>query len=619
MTYSLSWRIFCVRLDGLPLAIELAAARVKLLPPQAMLARLGRRLELLRGGARDVPDRHQTLRQAIAWSYNLLEAGEQTLFRRLAVFAAGCTLEAAEAVYQAVDDSATGEGPSLEMLDGVASLVDKSLLRQEEQVNGEPRFCMLETIREYGLECLTASGEEHAVWRAYADYYLALIEKVEPELVGPEQAVWLGQLEAEHDNLRAALHWAEARGEVETGLRLAGALCQFGLVRGYLSEGRERLARLLALAGLATRPMVRAKALTSAGNLAHNLGDFAAARMLFEDSLALWRESGDKRGIATSLNDLGWVAWWQGDYTAARALSEEGLMRWREIGDKQGIATSLNNLGWVAHHRGAYTAARALHQESLTMRQELGDKRGIAFVLTNLGWAVHKQGDYERATVLLEEALALFQEVGVKQLFAFASACLADIVHDQGDARRAIALLEESVTLFRDIGDKYGLAFALGVFGTITHAQGDDGRALALYEESLRLRREIGDKWGIAAVLTRLGTVVHEQGDDGRATAFYEETMALCRELGDQHGLAGCLEDQAGVAVAQQQLERAVRLLAAAAALRAAIGAPLSSGERARYERNVSAARAGLGEAAFAAAWAMGEATPLEHSITPCS
>ena len=227
----------CVRLDGLPLAIELAAARIKLFPPQAMLARLGRRLELLRGGARDVPDRHQTLRHAIAWSYDLLEAGEQALFRRLAVFARGCTLEAAEAVCQAVDDPAAGPGQSLEVLDGVASLVDKSLLRQQEQASGEPRFRMLETIREYGLECLTASGEEPAVRRAHADYYLALAEAAEPALTGPEQATWLERLEAEHDNLRAALQWAEESGEAEIGLRLAGALCQFWLMRGLSARG----------------------------------------------------------------------------------------------------------------------------------------------------------------------------------------------------------------------------------------------------------------------------------------------------------------------------------------------------------------------------------------------
>ena len=301
----------CVRLDGLPLAIELAAARIKLLPPQAMLARLGRRLELLRGGARDVPDRHQTLRHAIAWSYDLLEASEQVLFRRLAVFAGGCTLEAAEVVCQAVDDSAAGPGQSLEVLDGVVSLVDKSLLHQEEQASGEPRFGMLETIREYGLECLTASGEEHAIRRAHADYYLALVEAAEPALTGPEQATWLDRLETEHDNLRAALRWAEESGETGIGLRLAGALCQFWLGRSYLSEGRERLTRLLLLAGAFAGTTARAKALTGAGHLAHNLGDYAAARARLRRA---WRfgESSEIRVALPphSITSGGWRGIW---------------------------------------------------------------------------------------------------------------------------------------------------------------------------------------------------------------------------------------------------------------------------------------------------------------------
>jgi predicted ATPase len=605
----------CVRLDGLPLAIELAAARIKLLPPQAMLARLGRRLELLRGGARDVPDRHQTLRQAIAWSYNLLETGEQALFRRLAVFAMGCTLEAAEAVCQAVDDPAAGPGQSLDVLDGVASLVDKSLLRQAEQASGEPRFRMLETIREYGLECLTMSIEEPAVRRAHADYYLALVEEAEAALTGPDQATWLERLEAEHDNLRAALRWAEEGEEAEIGLRLAGALCQFWLMHGHLREGQERLARLLGLAGASPRTVARTKALMRAGHLAHNLGDFTAARALFEESLALWRELGDQQGIATSLNDLGWVVLCQGDYAVARSLSQEGLALWRELGDQQGIATSLHNLGRVAHCQGDYAMACALHQESLALRQELEDKRGIAFSLTHLGWAMHKQGDYRGATALLEEALALFQEVRVKQLFAIASAILAEVAHDQGEDGRAAVLIEQSVTLFRELGAKQEVALALSIFGTIAHAQGDNGRALALLEESLALQREIGIKWGMATTLNHLGMVVHARGDDGRATVLYAESLALCRELGDKHGLAECLEGLAGVAVAQQHLERAARLLGVAAALREAIGAPLSPRERVWYDRDMSTVRAGLGEAAFAAAWATGKAIPLEHVI----
>jgi len=605
----------CVRLDGLPLAIELAAARIKLFPPQAMLARLERRLELLRGGARDVPDRHQTLRQAIAWSYDLLETGEQTLFRRLAVFARGCTLEAAEAVCQAVYALAAGPGQSLEVLDGVASLLDKSLLRQQEQASGEPRFRMLETIREYGLECLTASGEESVVRRAHAAYYLTLVEAAEPALTGPEQATWLERLETENDNLRAALHWAEESGEAEIGWRLAGALCQFWLMRGHLREGQDRLARLLGLAGAPPHTAARAKALTRAGHLADNLSDYAAAHAFFEESLAIRRELGDTGGIAAVLNDLGWVAWRRNDYTAARTLSEESLVIWRQLGDKKGIATSLHNLGWVAYHQGNYAAAHALFQESLALRRELGDKWGIAYELSHMGRTAHRQGDYRRATALLEEAVALFRDMGMKQYFAYASTHLAAVAHDQGNNERTMALLEESLTLLRDIGDKDGLAYTLSILGTVVHTQGDDERATALHEESLGLWMAIGFKWGMALALSRLGTVAHAQGDAGRATALYEESLALRQELGDKHGLAECLEGLAGVAVAQQHLERAARLLGAAESLREGTGAPLSPRERARYDRDMSAVRAGLGEVAFAAAWVTGKTMPPEEVI----
>lgn len=256
-------------------------------------------------------------------------------------------------------------------------------------------------------------------------------------------------------------------------------MCQFWLTRGYLREGREWLARLLRLGETSVSPAVRAKGLAGAGHLAHNQGDYAAARRLFEASLALWRELGDSRGIATALNDLGWVAWRQGDYTAARTLSAESLVRWRELGDSRGIATSLTNLGRTAHHQGDYTTASALHQEGLALRQEVEDLRGMALSLAFLGWTVSRQGDYARAATLLEEALALFRDLGMTQLVAFAASVLAEVVHAQEDSRRAMVLLEESVRLFRDLGDKWGHVFSLSVLGTVVHAQGDARQAPA--------------------------------------------------------------------------------------------------------------------------------------------
>jgi predicted ATPase/class 3 adenylate cyclase/Tfp pilus assembly protein PilF len=605
----------CVRLDGLPLAIELAAARIKLLPPKALLARLGSRLELLRGGPRDLPARHQTLRRAIAWSHALLDAGEKALFRRLAVFVDGCTLEAAEAVCNAAGDPSTGSGCALELnvLDGMASLVDKSLLRQEEGVDGEPRLRMLQTIREYGLECLTASGETEATQRAHAGYYRLEAEGAEPELTGSQQVMWLKRLEQEHGNLRAALEWMEENQDAEAGFQLGGALWRFWLVRGYLSEGRERLERLLALAGASK--LARAKVLLGTGTLAQNQGAYVVAQSLFEESLAIWRELGDQRGIATSLNHLGWVAWHLGEPAAARSLSEEGLAIWRELGDRRGSATSLTNLGYVAHHQGDYTAAHALHQEALDLRRALGDPRGIAFSLENLGWTVYKRGDYQQATMLLEEALALFRELGEKELLAWGLSLLADVAYHQGDYGQATVLLAESLPMLRAVGVKFDLAVALTFQGNIAYEQGETGRAMTLYAESLALQREIGDKWGTATSLARLGHVAQKYGDAGRARGLYAESLALQRELGNKHGIAECFEGLAEIAMAQGQRERAARLLGAAEGLRDVLGAPLPAGERARYARYLAAIRGELGEAAYVEVWAAGKGMTPEQAM----
>ena len=367
----------CIRLDGLPLAIELAAARIKLLSPQAMLARLENRLKLLTGGARDLPNRQQTMRGAIAWGCDLLGEDERMLFRRLAVFVGGFPLEAAQALCQTDDQH-------LDVLDKIGALVDNSLLQQREQADGEPRFTMFETIREYGLEQLEVSGEASLIRRQHASFFLKLAERAEPELSGTNQEMWLAQLETEHDNLRAALHWAKESEETEMSLRLAGALWRFWLVRGHLGEGRERLTDILTAAGSSSHTAALAKALTGAGTLAHNQGDYIAARSLYEESLAVWQEVGDKAGVADALNNLGWVAWRQSDYIAARALSEKSLALHQELSDKKGIAHSLNNLGWVAHFQGDYAEARSFHERSLTLRRELGDKRSIAFTLNNL-------------------------------------------------------------------------------------------------------------------------------------------------------------------------------------------------------------------------------------------
>jgi predicted ATPase len=427
----------CVRLDGLPLAIELAAARVKLLPPQALLARLGHRLQVLTSGARDAPVRQQTLRSMLAWSYNLLDAQEQRLFRRLSVFVGGCTLEAVEGLYTAL-----GEMPA-DVLDGVASLIDKSLLRPSEQEGGEPRLLMLATIREYGLEVLASSGEMESTLRAHAHYYLRLAKDAEVEIGGPRQAAWLNRLERDHDNLRAVLQWSleqagnkeaiENERSMETALRLGGALRSFWVVHGHISEGRSFLERALAVREGIKAP-VQAKALIVAGHLAFIQSDYDRAEPLFQQSLVLYRQLEDQPGIAFALSLLGSVAWTKGQMAAARALTKEALAIARQVDDMERIANALFILGLVSSSQGEYDGARALFEESVAIHRVLGNKQGIAHALSQLAQVLLvSQGDLARVSLLLEECLALSQEVGFKEGIAAYYCVCGQLALSQGD------------------------------------------------------------------------------------------------------------------------------------------------------------------------------------------
>ncbi|HEY0385727.1 MAG TPA: protein kinase, partial [Pyrinomonadaceae bacterium] len=399
----------CRQLDGLPLAIELAATRVKLLSARAMLARMSHRLALLTGGARDLPARQQTMRRTIAWSYELLKPAEQLLFRRLSTFVGGFTLEAADAVCNAEGELAT------DILDGIGALVDESLLlRQEREADAEPRFTLLETIREYGAEQRLLSDEADALARRHAFYFLALAERAEPLLTGPEQVSWYARLDCEHDNLRAALRWARENNEPEAGLRLAGALWRFWEVRGHLSEGRGWLETLLVM-GEAASPAVRAKALSRAAALERDQGDYTQALNLFNQAHVIYAELGDRWGVAQTLNGLGYIEHEQGDYAQATRYYEQSLALFRELDDRQATAYLLNNLGNVAKEQADYTRAAAIHEQALALFRSLGDKRGLAASLSNLAEVASYQGDYERATLLQHESLAFKREIGDKR------------------------------------------------------------------------------------------------------------------------------------------------------------------------------------------------------------
>jgi predicted ATPase len=471
----------CARLDGLPLAIELAAARVKLLSPSAMRTRLASRLRLLTGGARDLPARQQTLRQAIDWSYYLLNPSEQKLFRRLSVFLDGCTLEAVESVCDTKSDL------GLDVLDGMASMVDKSLVQQIEQADGEPRFLMLETIREYALEKMAESGEEPATRRAHAAYFLVLAEEGAANL-----SEWLDRFEIEHDNFRTALDWLIKTGEAEWGLRLGAALFRFWEMREHLTEGRDRLEKMLKLGGAAPASKARLRALFAAGILAGEQGDYTNADALIKQSLDIARQLADKRSIAVSFNALAVITRDRGDIEASRSLFEESLALWRELPDRMDVARALSNLANVVELQGDFTHARSLYEECLSISRALGDSTGIAWALNHLGDVARDQGDLVIARSLYEQSLATFRELGDRWGIAGSLADLGNLAREQRDYGAADSLYRESIREFQELEHKRGLARLLECFACSAAAQSQPKRSLRLAGAAAALRQGLG-------------------------------------------------------------------------------------------------------------------------------
>lgn len=556
----------CHRLDGMPLAIELAAARVPVLSVEQIAARLDDRFRLLTSGARTSLGRHQTLRAAIDWSHDLLSEQERVLLRRVSVFAGGFALEAAEAV-------CAGHGvPKGEVLDVLTQLVNKSLVAVE-TYPGEARYRLQETVHQYSGQKLAEAGEDGESRARHRSWYLRLAERAEPELQGTEQRVWLRRLETDHDNLRAALASA-IQDEAEAALRLAGALWWFWHVRGYMSEGRAWLSK--ALAGSATAPSrARAKALCGAGFLAWRQAEFERAEVLGLEGLTLYRALGDRSGMASAFSLLEHVARSQGDHARAAAQAEESLALFRELGDMWGIAASLMALGNAARLEGNHVRAESLLKESVGLYEQLADSSGRAAALHFLGLAARDQGDYARAE----------------------------------------AVTRESLRLARDLGDTSRIAFSLHSLGLVARDRNDLAQAEALFAESLTLFRELEDTWGVTTALVSLAVVAQRQGDDARAAALLQESLALRNGLGDRPGIAECLEGLAGVALRQNQLERAARYLGAVEALRQLLNAQVLSAYQADHDRAVSTVRKRLGKKAFETACAAGRHMSMDSML----
>ncbi len=605
----------CAHLDGLPLALELAAARLTVLSPALLLRRLTPRLPTLAGNARDLPERQRTLRATLDWSHALLGAGEQAMFRRLAVFAGGCTLPAVDAVCTAGAglDAPAVAGDAVERL---GALLDQSLLRREDGAGGEPRFAMLEIVREYAAEHLAASGEEAGIRRAHAAHYLALAEGAEPELSGPGQLAWLGRLEDEHDNVRAALAFARDSGDAAMVLRLAGALWRFWSVRGYVSEGRRWLREAVALTTAGGEGVAaRTTALRGAALLALQAGALDEAAAAGVACLALARAHGGQIDLVDALNARGLIARQGGDYATATMCLEEALAIAPASGYRAGEAAALAELGLVAFFGGDTPRALALLERGRTLYRALGDTRALAGVLRDLGWLAWHAGDAARGEALREEALGLFRALGDTGQVAETLWTLGIGAQSRGDLARATALHEESLALRRARGVERGAAQVLTTLAQVAlHRRAVPG-ARAMLTEALATLRRLDDRWGEAMALALLGHVELVAGDLARARSCLGEAAARYAALGNLLYLPWCLEGLAGVAVARDRAADAARLCGARQALLERLGPGLPPADPAGYAHTLAAARAALGDVAFAAAYEAGQVLPPDAAI----
>ena len=566
----------CTRLDGLPLAIELAATRMQLLSTQALLSRLDSMLHVLSSRGDHLPERQQTLRNLIQWSYELLNSKEQQLFRRLSVFAGLFTLEAIEAICAIIDND-TGE----DVLEDVQSLIDKSLLQQT--ADEEPYLYMLEAVRAFALEELTASGEIETICHAHTLYFLKLVEEAEPQFWGPQQAVWLNRLEKEYSNLRAALHWllehGDIRKHVEIALRLGGALWWFWYRRGYFIEGAAYMEKVVALADDTIPVHVRAKAFRCTGHLVATLGN-------------------NVRGDALLL---------------------ESVILFQACNDRVEMGRTYFPFGMIAAHRRDLETARLRYEEGLSIAREMNDTLGLSNLLHTLGNTMRLLGEYDQAYALFKESLALFKASGNKGAIASSRLRLAELLFMQNDISRACTLAEIALSLHKELGDSDRVAETLELLGQIALHQHDATTAHTRFQESLSIWTERISPTDIAGSLLLLASVAAYEHDYLTARILYEESLELLLDQpkgsGREDKIAACLEGFAVVCASQKEFDRAICLWSVAEALREAILIPIPPVARTAYEYAVNTTRTEVGEKYFVRLWAKGRAMTPQQAL----
>lgn len=604
----------CRRLEGIPLALELAVARLQGLPIEQLQDRLEDRFRLLTGGSRTALPRQRTLRATVDWSHDLLTEPEQILLRRLAVFAGGFSLDAAEQV------GGDRQVAPADVLDLLTRLVDRSLAHLETGP-ASGRYRLLETIREYALEKLRAAGEEPELRWRHLTYYIGFVEPAEPALRGPDQQTWLDRLHTELDNFRAAFGWSLRQQDPEPALRLASALLEFWVVRADWSEGLEWVERALDLPGK-VEPAMRMKALRAAAELSDVLSDYPRSTARYEESLAIARALGDKRAIAMALDGLAHEAQRVGRITEARPLIEESVALLREVGDEPSIARSLGGLAWLA---GNYTKARALWKENLAIRRRLGNRESVGWSVIQVGHATQGEGDYAAARAAYEESLSIGRNLGYKRMIARSLTQLGEVALLEGKVAEARGLFEETLPIWEEIGHKSGLQDSLRGLGDVARQEGDLQGAESFLRQSLEVCRAIGSLEGEARALQSLGTVAMSREDHDRAESLHREALDLLQRMEHLDGIAVSLRALGTVAAAAGRLHQAARLLSASETLRERVSGTVSPWDRIGFDRAIERSRSRLGTEAFRREWESGRqytvaaAVELARKATPAS
>ena len=572
---ALSVAQICQRLDGIPLAIELAAVRVKMMSLVEIAKHLDDSFSLLTAGSRAAIPRHQTLHAAIDWSYELLSFQERILFKHLSVFAGGFTLDSAKEV-------ATGDDlQKSQVIDLLGQLINKSLVVVEDRSEdpaSETRYRMLETIRDFAREKLDDSGEKEHVQFCHRDFFVALAQQAEPKLIGAHQLEWLDRLEAEHDNLRVALDVTLKSGDVETTLKFAESLFWFWYRRSYFTEGRYWLERTLAVTKEPQASSVRAKVLYEEGYLARAEGDFTGAYRFIEQSIDIWKSLGQagKHGLLLAQVLLGDLLCDDGNPTKARALIEESVTYFKKQADQWNLAWSLIHLGKAIRDQEDYDLAWSTIQESVRLWRVQDDLWGLVEALHHLGLIAYRRGDYESAS----------------------------------------ALAEETLSIRRQLRDKQGIAYSIHNLGVFALAKGDIDGARSFFTHDLDLFREVGDKSGVVLALQYKGLFSRLQGDDVQAKSFYEEGLKLAAETGPNWISSNYFLWLADLATSEQQFERAASLCSAAKTQLDSCTSFWDAFERSYYERITALARASLGEEAFELAVTKGRGLSLEQATS---